>query len=272
VRAFVEIKWGPSKGHKRVLDPGATLSVGRTERCDLVVENDREMSACHFALSWDGIECRVRDTGSIGGTLVNGERAAEAGIGNGGWIRAGDTVFMVYFEEKTPPRRGADTAMSAEKQRALELLAAETAPLYALLDAARTPRILELVRESSEEYRSLYDGVRGDALSEEAPHLVRLQTGSRLLSRLVAEGWGKRWGVYLTSHVQLLELRRHLRRFLMVEDEETQKKVYFRYCDPAVLSVFLGCATPRQRGQLFAMIERFYLEQSDGTPLRAALR
>lgn len=271
MRAIVEVKWGPMRGHKVTLLPGSTLTVGRTERCNLVLEHDRDMSASHFVISWDGADCRVRDAGSIRGTLVNGAPAAEASIANGGWIRAGNTVFMVYLEAATPPRRGADTTMSPEKQRALACLRDEQPTLYALLDAAKGPRILELVRESVADCRSLFDGVRGEALSEVAPYLVRLLPESGLLERLIAEGWGKRWGVYLTSQAELVQLRRHLRRFLMVHDEETQRRVYFRYYDPPVLDALLGCATVRQRGQLFAMITSFWFERPGAEPVRVDL-
>ena len=271
MRAILEVKWGPMRGHKTTIAPGSTLTVGRAERCNLVLEHDRDLSAVHFAVSWDGTDCRVRDLGSVRGTFVNGAPAPEALIANGGWIRAGGTVFMVYLEAATPPRRGTDTTMSPEKQRALACLRDEQPMLFALLDGAKSPRILELIRESVDDCRSLFDGVRGEALSEVAPHLVRLTPGSGLLERLIAEGWGKRWGVYLTSQAELVQLRRHLRRFLMVHDEDTQRRVYFRYYDPPVLDTLLQCATVRQRGQLFAKITSFWFERPGAEPVRIDL-
>lgn len=82
-------------------------------------------------------------------------------------------------------------AREAQVSQALTLLRAEAdkAPLFALLDAARDRRILELCRESVEEHRSLYDGLEGEKLAEAAPYLVAFEPGSRLLEALVREGW-----------------------------------------------------------------------------------
>lgn len=259
-RAIVEIRFGRLQGRKAVLDPGGTLRLGRAAPAELVVPDDAQMSPEHCEIAWDGARCRVRDLGSAKGTWVDGERVDAGEIGHGGWIKAGETVAMVYFEERTPPRRGADVEMTPVKARALAALAAEEEPLFAVLDAARSERILEVLRESVEEYRSLYEGIQGDSLEEVAPYLVGLPKGSRLLERLVREGWGKRWGIYLTSRRPFKEVRTHLRRFLMVQNEETGEPMYFRFYDPGVLRVFLPVCTGRQRAEIFGEIAAFIVE------------
>ena len=58
----------------------------------------------------------------------------------------------------------------------------------------------------------------------------------------------------------MVEVRRHLRRFLMVTPEDTSVRMYFRYYDPTVLRDFFPLATPLQRSQLFADVASFLVE------------
>ena len=60
-----------------------------------------------------------------------------------------------------------------------------------------------------------------EALADVAPYLVRFRKDSGLLSRLVEEGWGRSWGVFFTSSQSMKNVRRHFRRFLLVEEDET---------------------------------------------------
>lgn len=275
MRVIIEIPWGPSRGKKAILAPGQVLRVGRTERADLVVPHDARMSATHFELSWDGSMCRVRDRNSTGGTLLNGEEVKEAAVESGDWIRAGDTVLSIYFERATPrkprPRiagRSGNVLTKARRTRVLEALRAEERPLFAVLDASRSDRVLTLLRESVEEYRSLYEGVQGDALGDVAPYIVELPKGSTLLDALVREGWQRRWGMFLTSDRPFKMVRRHFRRFLMVKEEETGEPLYFRFYDPVVLRVFLPTCSVRQRHEFFGDILSFFVEGERGDVLR----
>lgn len=269
-RAIAEIRFGPRACQKAVIEPGGTLRVGRSERADLSVPHDERMSLQHFSLSWDGAVCLFEDLGSHAGTTLNGEPRppkARGELKNGGYVQAGTTVFSVFFEASTPPR-GKPREPSDEAKAALIQLQEEGEGLYGVLDASRDKRIAELLHESVDPYRSLYDGVQGDALAEVAPYLVRFAPGSGLLSRVVHEGWGKRWGVFFQCDLVFDETRRHLRRFLMVEDDETGERMYFRFYDPGVLRSFLPTCTPRQEAQLYGAIQRFLLEAEDASVAR----
>ena len=268
VRAIVEIRWGPLRGHKVVLSPGEQLRVGRTERADLVVPHDRQMAGLHFELSWDGAACALRSLTQAAPLALDGEPVAGGTVSNGSWIKAGETIFHVYLEEHTPPRRGAGAEPSPDKDRALALLESLPLPLFAVLDAARDDRILEILRESAEPHRSLYEGIRGEALSEVAPYLASTPPGSSLLRRLVLEGWGRRWGIYLTSARPFKEVRTHLRRFLMVLNDADEKRLYFRYYDPATLRAFIPACSGRQAAELFGPIGAFVAEGESGGALR----
>lgn len=281
-RLILEVRWGKLAGTKAVLSPGSTLRVGRTDLSDLALPYDGQMSREHFALSWDGASATLRDLGSATGTMLDGqviERDEEAEVNHGGWIEAGETHFMVYMEGFTPaPDEGeedgeeggdAEAAREAREQERKRRKAAERAlselreearrePLYAVLDGARDERILELLREHVEAHRSLYDGTEGETFEEVAPYLAGpMREDSALLDKLVMEGWGKRWGIYCTSRERFAEIRRHWRRFLMVELEGEGERVYFRFYDPWVLRVFWDTCDEGQRrdivGGLFSL-------------------
>ncbi len=293
-RAILELRRGPENGLKAILAPGERIRVGRKPRAQWIIADD-QMSGAHFEVKWDGQKCEVRDLKSATGTLVSGEKiTSPVGIGNGGWIRAGSTDFMVYFEATTPPptdddaylddaeegeveelawqwleenrepRRIAREALAGRRESALQKLQSVEGALFAIVDAARDDRILILVRESVERYQSLYEGVEGEALGHVAPFLVELSKGSGLLGRLVREGWENRWMTFIEAPLSFKELRRHLRRFLMVADADTRKKMYFRFYDPGVLRSFIPTCTPKQRAEFFGEINAFYLEDEDG--------
>lgn len=270
-RGILEICHGAQAGRKIVLDPGSTVRVGRTERADVGISGDTQMSGAHFQVTWDGAECLLRDLESARGTLVGGVPAMEAPVPHGGWIRAGSTDFLFHIEGNTPPPFDDEDAPletleeSDAKEHALVTLheQAATGRMFAVVDPAREDRILLLMRESVDRCQSLYDGVQGMAMAEVAPYLVALEPQSNLLTALIVEGWQRRWGVFFRSEASFTEVRRHLRRLLMVEDERGNA-LYFRFYDPLVLSTFLPTCTRQQRGDVFGEIAMFFLEGPHG--------
>jgi hypothetical protein len=208
----------------------------------------------------------LTDLGSVEGTSLDGERVERAEVKSGAWIRAGRTDFAVHFEGASAG--DAPPEMSPTAADAFAALHGEPYPIHAVVDAARDPRILALLRESVDRYHSLFEGAKGVAIDEQAPYLVELRDDSDLCERLFAEGWGRRWASYLTTRRPFKEVRTHLRRVLMVEDEETGEELYFRFYDPAVLRVFLSAAGRRHREALFDGIDSFVLEGERGEPLR----
>jgi hypothetical protein len=256
---------------KIVLEPGQVLRVGRDEATDFPLPHDSLLGGMHFELAWNGSECRIRDLKTITGTLVGGKPIKEGFVPHGGWIRAGQTDFSMYFERNTPPREPehpSPPALAARHARVLDLLRSQQSPLYAILDAARSERILELLHESVEECQSLYEGPHGAALTDVAPFLVSLhRTDSWLLENLIQEGWDANWGIYLTSPEPLLKVRRHFRKFLMVEAEGVESRLYFRFYDPRVLGPFLLTCPPSSRNEFFGEVENFIF----GTPSGAVV-
>lgn len=284
-RLIVTVRWGRMNGRKVVIPEGGSLRVGRTVPADFEVPHDEHISKVHFALEWDGHSCKVRDLESREGTFIDGERAAEGIVGHAGWIRAGETDFSVFIEDWIPPRETddpdtdelcdederrlrVDRRMEEEKRReaAREVLrklreVAAKESLFVIVDAARDDRILELLRQSVEAHDSLYEGIQGEHLAMVAPYLAGpFQRDSVLLDRLVMEGWGRRWGTYLTSRESFKEVRRHFRRFLMVELEENSERVYFRYYDPWVMQIFLPTCSERQKHDFMGKSSAIFAE------------
>jgi hypothetical protein len=266
--AILQVRWGPMAYHKAIIEPGQVLRVGRAQSAGLAVPHDDQMAEEQFELSWSGRRGWMHDLKSPTGTLLEGQPLEQGEVLNGTWLRAGQTDFSVYFERTTPPREPEQPdppELVAHKARALEVLRGQQAPLYAVLDAARSERILELLHESVEEYHSLYEGPQGAALAEVTPYLVSLpRKDSWLLEALVQEGWGAHWGVFFTNPLPFLQVRRHLRRFLMVEAEDLEGRFYFRFYDPRVLGPFLSTCPPDSRKEFFGEVERFIFNGSEG--------
>ncbi len=232
----------------------------------VMIEEDETMSALHFSISMVGNTPILRDVGSLTGTFVQGELAEETSLPDGAWIRAGHTDFLFFHELDN--HKILENALDVNASRAARLLTSGPYPTFAIVDAARNSEILDLLRRSVDTSESLFAGQKSRATDEWAPYLVALEDDSPLLHALLSKGWGKRWGVYLSSKEPFKAVRTHLRRFLLVIDEETTEKQYFRYYDPATLRVFLTSASERQRELLFGPIHHFVCEGEDGTPLR----
>ena len=263
-RALVTVVSGRDAFRKVVLSPGDVLRVGCGDDADLRLPHDTSLASTHFELRWDGLQGELLDRGKRGGTWLDGVRIAEGSLRHGSFIQAGSTLFSFHHEAYTPPRvkPSRTPAEATLVERAFATLSAERG-LFGVFDAARDDRVLVLLREAEDEHRSLYEGLKGRALDDVAPYLVRFVPGSRLLRALVEEGWGKGWGLYLTSDRPGMDVRRHLRRFLIAADDTTNKRLYFRYYDPRIFRDFWPLATPRQRDDLLGEMGQFVVEGPD---------
>jgi hypothetical protein len=270
-RAILRVLLGKAAARKVVIEPGGLVRVGRNEDLELCLAHDRELSANHFAVDFTGEHIRLRDNASFGGTSVNGLPFTAGVVDPGSYIKAGETLFRVFVEAATPPLEPNRDPVRLEKAKtALASLRVEQAeqPIFGVFDAARDARILALLDEGVDESWSLYEGIEGAALEAVAPHLVRFLEDSELLDRLIEEGWGLAWGIYFAARRPAKDIRRHLRRFLMVEPDDSRERLYFRYYDPRVLRDFLPIATPRQKSEFFGDISVFLLEDPNADLVR----
>ena len=86
---ILEATAGPIAGRKIEIRAGSILRLGRTPKSDYAIGEDSYLSSQHFAVEYDGTQCRIRDLGSSNGTFVNGERISEIVVREGDSVVAG---------------------------------------------------------------------------------------------------------------------------------------------------------------------------------------
>ncbi|WAS97775.1 DUF4123 domain-containing protein [Nannocystis punicea] len=260
-RLVVEVLWGPEQGRKAVIAAGGAITVGRDAAAGLCLAHDQALAPIHLQIEWDGrvaaVQALVNDPTCLGGQPVREGRS-----GHGGWVRAGASDLALAIERHTPPETPPTPESVAAAAPALAALKAQPGRLFAVADASRDERVRLLLRESPARYRSLFDGWQGDALAEGAPYLVELgPPHPQLLDDLVVEAWhtdDKRrdgdggWSIFLSvpDGREFEAVRRHLRKFLMVELD--RYKVYFRFYDPRVLRAFVPTCSAAERREFLA--------------------
>lgn len=130
----------------------------------------------------------------------------------------------------------------------------ERLSVYALLDAAGAPAVVARLDDPALNSAALYESRRQPNLRDTAPHLVRLDV--ELLAWMEATLWLDPWGILIETDVELRLLRKHLRRFLLVEKSDG-RIVYFRYYDPRVLNTFLPTCRTTELTDFFGPVQAF---------------
>ncbi len=138
------------------------------------------------------------------------------------------------------------------------------APLFMVVDAARDEMILPRLAalEGQVPLDCLWQGESADEHADVAPYLVALPDDGAA-DRLAADGWGRAWGIFVSSLLSPGALRRHLRRFTMVRLPDGEA-AFFRFYDPRVLRPFLPTCDAEQTGRLFDGVACFLAETADG--------
>jgi pSer/pThr/pTyr-binding forkhead associated (FHA) protein len=140
--------------------------------------------------------------------------------------------------------------------RLLKLLQSQPQPLLALLDATQEKKVLKLLHESGEEFQSLYQNPQQASI---APYLVSLPPESALLRKMVYDGWGRSWGVYLTCPISLALLRDYFRRELMVRLPDGVE-LFSRFYDPRFFRAYLDTCTPAEAERFFGPVSSYLIE------------
>jgi len=140
-------------------------------------------------------------------------------------------------------------------------------PAYAILDGARNELLLgALYADGAPRWRCLFAGELEPDMASVAPYLVELDPSASFTRRLLGEGWGQNWGVFLTSETPLPALWRHLRGQTMVYGPNLEP-LYFRFYDPRVMRSYLPTCSPQQLAEFFGPVGFFFAEDED--PARA---
>lgn len=134
--------------------------------------------------------------------------------------------------------------------------------LYAVLDGAAIPLLRIRLFEDEPEYVCLFRGELPPDMAEVAPYLVKLEIADPFTRWLVQEGWGRSWGIYVSTDEGIRPLRTHLRKLLTVRGPDGQE-LHFRFYDPRVMSTFLPTCDRAQIEELFGSIKRMYVEDAE---------
>ena len=273
MRVELEVVAGPEVGRRMEVPRGAPVTMGWAADADLPVGRDPYMNPVHAAFEFDGAALRVRDLASEHGTFVNERAVHEDEVRDGDRVQIGATVLLVRALADAVEPTGEPSFLAGPRpvfadrlEHARWVLRRVPGPLFAIVDAARDDRVLGVLQSATGECVSLYEGWTGQSLSDVAPYLVRLTGDEALLEALLEHGWGHAWGVFFTSEGSFKEIRRHLRHFLRVQDEDGNA-LLFRFYDPRVLRAYLTTCTPYETQTFFGPVEAFVIEGRRGTSL-----
>lgn len=257
----------PTEGemYYAALPQSGVLTVGRDAPADIVVR-DNFLSRSHFQLQCANGVHILTDAGSSNGTYVNGVRLREC------VLRPQDAIFAGRTAFRFAPAMDGKVMLESLPESPGELLpwqskliaALESACSFVLLDGAISPAVRDLLNQAGVFYQSLYEGEQAADLASFGPYLAEIQKGGKLMPFLIKVGWGKSWGVFLSTQMGFVDTRKQLRRFLIVDTEDGQR-LLFRFYDPRVMRVFIPTCTAKQRREFFGQIEYFYLEGDPDT-------
>jgi hypothetical protein len=142
-------------------------------------------------------------------------------------------------------------------------------PAYVILDGAQNQTLLgSLHADNSPPWRCLFTGQLEPDMAVVAPYLVELEQSSAFTRRLLAEGWGQNWGVFLTSQLALPALWRHVRQQVHVYGPDLES-LFFRFYDPRVMRNYLPTCSPSQVSEFFGPVD-FYIAEDDDPSLAHA--
>lgn len=135
--------------------------------------------------------------------------------------------------------------------------------VYALVDGASIAGLRMKLFEMSPRYFCLLRGEIPDDIAENAPYLVGLIPGESFTEWLLSAKPGKHAGIYAKSRQSLIEMRRHFRELIMVQDE-SGKPMIFRYYDPRVISQYVPTCNEEELSTFFGPVDYFIAETETG--------
>lgn len=133
---------------------------------------------------------------------------------------------------------------------------------YAIIDAAKDEKICPMILKSSEQFACLFRGNQAIDMASVAPYLIKIEKNKALTKPFIEKGWDNNWGIVLSSEAKFDIIKRHLRKFITVEDEEG-KMMMFRYYDPEVLRIFLPTCNPDQLNMFFGPVKKYYVNNEE---------
>lgn len=133
--------------------------------------------------------------------------------------------------------------------------------LYGIVDTARDAQLYPLVMDSPV-HACLFAGELEEPLNRTAPYLVQLTKDTPLKSIWRAQGWGQAWGILLRSPLELKDLRKHLRKFLLAQLPDGNT-VLFRFYDPRVWRTYWPSCTEDEKRVWLQGVDSFIAEDPE---------
>lgn len=260
---------GQALGDLTITPARGPVLIGRSPMCGIVID-DGYVSDTHAAVAYDGARALLRDLGSHTGTWVNGAgiQQTEHALQSGDRVQIGQTMLSVTLVDDvsaapTPDALAALVASRATTARdcARFALRAERTPLFALVELADDPELLELLNESGEMFCALDESVEVDALGDAAPCLVAFSRGSPLLGALMEHTWGNGQAVFFTSDAPFSDVYAHWLSRVEYDDEGAVMGAHFWV--PEVLGELLAGLTGDDVGSFFGPVRAFLAEGDD---------
>lgn len=140
---------------------------------------------------------------------------------------------------------------------------------YAVLDGARVPGLPEVIETSDLDHACLFQGAAAEEMRDVAPWIVRLEENHSLTRGLFTKGdaswnmWDAEPGIFLRTERSLNDMRRHLRKFTRVQDEDG-RWLYWRFWEPKWIIGMIGDLHIDQREEFLTGIARLIAVTSDG--------
>lgn len=132
---------------------------------------------------------------------------------------------------------------------------------FVILDPVDEPRLIDKIQSlKPSETVPLWNENAARDYWAISPFMAKLTPS--LLTWLAQELSDHPWGIVCQATTELMELRAHFRRFLLVESPEG-KTLYFRFYDPRVLENYLKIITPHERKLFFGPTSQFWIPHSN---------
>ena len=138
--------------------------------------------------------------------------------------------------------------------------------VYAILDGASVPELRMKLWEHGPQHACLFRGDLEPDMAEVAPYLVELKADSDFCAWLLAEGWGRHWGIFAFSAADLLTMRGHFSALTDVYGPDGAPMI-FRYYDPRVLRVFLPTCLAGELDEMFGPASALLAEAEEPSVL-----
>jgi hypothetical protein len=136
--------------------------------------------------------------------------------------------------------------------------------LYGVLDCAVDPALhAHAERLEPDDAACLFEGV-APTVKRVSPFLVELAPADPLSRAWRTTGWGRNWGVLLSSRADLKTVKLRLKRFTQARLPDGSGPVLFRFWDPRVLRAYLPRLAPPETAGWFTDVDRWIVETEGG--------